>query len=133
MASLCWIIWGALLTGHAILPTYMMAFQELVDKFRDDMVIFSDTGFTKQDWQPQNLRICPRGVWSVWNVRMVDETVLSMLTYICRFKHTAHKSWHYFETYVGFTPVLFNILVTWHGFQPDDAGFVPLSIAEFSL
>ena len=28
---------------------------------------------------------------------------------------------------------LFNILVQWHGFQPDENGFVPLSIAEFSL
>lgn len=106
------------------------AFQHLVDKFCDEMVIFSDTGFTKQDWQPQNLRICPRGVW---NVRMVVETVLSMLTYVCHFKHMAHKSWQYFETHVGFTLALFNILVTWHGFQPDENGFVHLSIAEFSL
>jgi hypothetical protein len=106
------------------------AFQHLVDKFRDDMVIFSDTGFAKQEWQPQNLRICPRGVW---NVRMVVETVLSMLTYVCHFMHMAHKAWPYFETHVGFTLALFNILVTWHGFQPDEAGFVPLSIAEFSL
>jgi hypothetical protein len=106
------------------------AFQHLVDKFRDDMVIFSDTGFAKQEWQPQNLRICPRGVW---NVRMVVETVLSMLTYVCHFKHMAHKAWPYFETHVGFTLALFNILVTWHGFQPDEAGIVPLSIAEFSL
>ena len=28
---------------------------------------------------------------------------------------------------------LFNILVQWHGFQPDENGFVHLSIAEFSL
>jgi hypothetical protein len=28
---------------------------------------------------------------------------------------------------------LFNILVQWHGFEHDDSGFVPLSIAEFSL
>ena len=27
----------------------------------------------------------------------------------------------------------FNVLVQWHGFQPTAAGFVPLSIAEFSL
>jgi hypothetical protein len=27
----------------------------------------------------------------------------------------------------------FNVLVQWHGFQPNMYGFVPLSIAEFSL
>ena len=46
------------------------------------MIIFADTGFAKTDWQPTNLRLCQRG----GNVRMVVETVLSMLTYICRFK-----------------------------------------------
>ena len=106
------------------------AFQQLVDKFRHDMVIFSDVHFAKQDWHPHNLRLCQRGEW---NVRMVVETVLSMLTYICHFKHMAHKAWQYFETHVGFTLALFNILITWQDFQPDDSGFVPLSIAEFSL
>ena len=106
------------------------AFQHLVDKFRHHMVIFSDTGFRKKDWHPTNLRICKPGEW---NVRMLIETVLSMLTYVCQFKHLAHKVWHYFETRVGFTLALFNILIEWHGFQPDETGFVPLSIAEFSL
>jgi hypothetical protein len=27
----------------------------------------------------------------------------------------------------------FNVLVQWHGFRPTASGFVPLSIAEFSL
>jgi hypothetical protein len=31
------------------------------------------------------------------------------------------------------TMALFSILVQWHGLQPDDEGFVHLSIAEFSL
>jgi len=106
------------------------AFQPLVDKFKDEMLLFADTGFAKQDWHPTNLRICQRGEW---NVRMVVETVLSMLTYVCQFKHMAHKAWTYFETHVGFTLALFNILAQWHGFQPDENGFVPLSIAEFSL
>lgn len=106
------------------------AFQRLVDKFRHDLVIFADTGFAKVDWHPTNLRLCQRGEW---NVRMLVETVLSMLTYICRFKHMTHKAWRYFETRVGFTLALFNILVQWYGFLPDETGFVPLSIAEFSL
>ena len=106
------------------------AFQHLVDKFRHDMVIFADKGFAKVDWHPANLRLCKRGEW---NVRMVIETVLSMLTYICQFKHMTHRAWAYFETHVGFTLALFNILIQWHGLSPDDSGFVPLSIAEFSL
>ena len=106
------------------------AFQGLVDDLADEMVIFSDMGFEKQDWHPTNLRLCKRGEW---NVRMVVETVLSMLTYICDFKHSRHKVWDYFKTKVGFTMALFNILVQWHGFQSDENGFVPLSIAEFSL
>jgi hypothetical protein len=28
---------------------------------------------------------------------------------------------------------LFNLLAQWHGLQPDENGFVHLSIAEFSL
>ena len=106
------------------------AFQHLVDKYRNDMVLFSDNGFRKNDWHPTNLRLCKPGEW---NVRMVVETVLSMLTYVCHFKHMAHKAWRYFETRVGFTLAIFNILIQWHGFQPDEMGFVPLSIAEFSL
>jgi hypothetical protein len=111
------------------------AFQHLVGPsvgwdVNAQMVVFSDTGFEKKDWNPTNLRICERGEW---NVRMFVETVLSMLTYICDFKHSHHKVWAFFETKLGFTMALFNILVQWHGFQPDENGFVHLSIAEFSL
>lgn len=106
------------------------AFQHLVNDVADEMVVFADMSFEKKDWHPTNLRLCKRGEW---NVRMVVETVLSMLTYICHFKHSHHKVWAYFETKLGFTMAMFNILVQWHGFQPDETGFVPLSIAEFSL
>ena len=107
-----------------------VAFQHLVDNVKEQMVVFSDTGFEKKGWHPSNLCICQRGEW---NVRMVVETVLSMLTYVCNFKHSRHKAWDYFKTKLGFTMALFNILVQWHGFQSDDNGFVKLSIAEFSL
>jgi hypothetical protein len=106
------------------------AFQQLVDDVADEMVVFADMGFAKKGWQPTNLRLCKRGEW---NVRMVVETILSMLTYVCNFKHSHHKDWAYFETKLAFTMAMFNILVQWHGFQPDETGFVPLSIAEFSL
>jgi len=106
------------------------AFQQLVDDVADDMIVFADMSFDKKEWQPTNLHLCKRGEW---NVRMLVETVLSMLTYICDFKRSHHKVWDYFETKVGFTMALFNILVQWYGLEPDENGFVPLSIAEFSL
>lgn len=106
------------------------SFQALVDQFKEQMIIFADMAFEKVDWHPDNLRLCQRGEW---NVRMLVETVLSMLTYICDFKRSRHKVWTYFEAKLGFTMALFNILVQWHGFQPDENGFFALSIAEFSL
>jgi hypothetical protein len=105
-------------------------FQTIVEQFAETMVIFADRGWDKIDWHPTNLRLCKRGEW---NVRMLVETVLSMLTRICHFKHMCHKSWPYFESHLAFTMALFNLLVQWYGFLPDDSGFIPLSIAEFSL
>ena len=106
------------------------AFQDLVDSVADVMLVFSDTGFDKKDWHPTNLKLCKRGEW---NTRMLVETVLSMLTTVCHFKKVAHRVWSYFESRLGYTMALFNILVQWHGLQPDDEGFVHLSIAEFGL
>lgn len=106
------------------------AFQDLVDGVKDQMIVFADMAFQKKDWRPDNLRLCQRGEW---NVRMLVETVLSMLTYICDFKRSRHKVWDYFKTKLGFTMALFNILVQWQGRQPDENGFVSLSIARFSL
>lgn len=106
------------------------AFQGLVDSVADNMLVFSDRGFDKQDWQPTNLKLCKRGEW---NTRMLVEIMLSMLTTVCHLKKVAHRVWSYFESHLGYTMALFNILVQWHGLQPDDDGFVHLSIAEFSL
>jgi hypothetical protein len=44
-----------------------------------------------------------------------------------------HRVWTYFQARLAFTMALFNVLVQWHGLQPNTSGVVPLSIAEFSL
>jgi len=59
---------------------------------------------------------------------MLVETVLSMLTLVCHLKKVMHRGWAYFQARLAF-----NVLVQWHGFQPNASGFVPLSIAEFGL
>src|SRR5882672_630194 len=74
--------------------------------------------------------ICERGEWED---RMLVETVLSMLTLVCHFKKVMHRGWAYFQARLAFTMAAFNVLVQWHGFQPHASGFVPLSMAEFSL
>lgn len=105
-------------------------FQNLIDSVQDEMVVFADVHFIKNDWHPTNLRPCKRGVW---NSRMLVETFLSMLTVVSHFKHLTHRVWAYFEMRLAFTMAMFNILVQWHGLTPDADGFVRLSIAEFSL
>ena len=94
------------------------------------MVVFADKGFTKVNWHPINLRICPRGQW---NGRMLIETILSMLTQVCHLKKVAHRSWMYFKTRLAFTMALFNILAQWDGLPVNEEGFVPLSIAQLTL
>jgi len=49
------------------------------------------------------------------------------------FKKAMHRGWAYFQARLAFTMAAFNVLVQWHGLQPNASGFVPLSIAEFSL
>ena len=106
------------------------AFQHIVDGAADEMVVFADDGFNKVDWFPSNIRLCKPGEW---NDQMIVETVLSMVTVVCGFKKVMHRAWDYFKTRVGLTMALFNILVQWDGLHAQDDGFVPLSIAEFSL
>ena len=78
--------------------------------------------FPAAEGDPTNLKLCPRGEWED---RMLVETVLSMLTLVCHFKQVMHRVWAYFQARLAFTMAAFNVLVQWHGFQPNASGFVP--------
>ncbi len=106
------------------------AFQGIIQDFADEMVIFTDTGFHAQGGDPANMKPCQRGRW---NVRMVVETVLSMLTTICQFKKLSHRTWAALRARLVFTMAVFKVLVQWDGLQPDEDGIIHLSIAQFSL
>jgi hypothetical protein len=106
------------------------AFQEIAERNARKMVLFTDEGFVKQDWHPENLRICQRGEW---NTRMIIETVLSMLTLIAHFKKVMHRVWAYFKSRLAYTMAMFNLLVQWDGIQVDADGCVHFSLAPFSL
>ena len=105
-------------------------FQWLIQQVDGRMIVLSDTGFHAAEGDPANLKLCPRGEWQD---RMLVETVLSMLTLVCHLKKVMHRGWVYFQARLAFTMAAFNVLVQWHGFQPNASGFVPLSIAESSL
>ena len=105
-------------------------FQSLAQSFQDQMVILADSGFHAKAGDPSNLKLCR---WGEWNERMMLETVLSMLTLVCHFKKLTHRVWDYFKARLAFTMAAFNLLVQWDGLQPDERGFVHLSIAQFSL
>ena len=64
---------------------------------------------------------------------MLVETVLSMLTVVCHFKTVMHRGWEYFHARLAFTMAALNVLVQWHSLLPNASGFVPLSMADFSL
>jgi hypothetical protein len=61
------------------------------------------------------------------------QSTLSRLTLVCHLKKVMHRGWAYFQARLAFTMAACNVLVQWHGSQPNASGFVPLSIAEFSL
>jgi len=105
-------------------------FRPMVAAFEGKMVVLVDSGFHGTTGDPPNMKVCkPR----TWDVRMVIETVLSMLTVVSHFKHRMHRAWKHFVARLGYTMAAFNVLAQWHGMRPDERGFVHLSIAEFSL
>lgn len=105
-------------------------FQPLVRGFEQRMIVLADSAFHAKQGDPSNHKICPRGTW---NDRMMVETVLSMLATVCHFKQVMHRVWAYFQARLACTMAAFNLLVQWHGLQPDEQGVIHLSIAEFSL
>jgi len=105
-------------------------FQPLLAQFEEEMIILTDTHFHSAQGDPRNIKICARGTW---NVRMVVETVLSMLTQVCHFKKVGHRVWDYFHARLAFTMATFNLLVQWDGLLPDETGYIHLALARFSL
>jgi hypothetical protein len=112
------------------------AFHPLIARFGPEaspdrqMLVLADSGFHAKEGDPSNMKLCPRGTW---NVRMVVETVHSMLTGVCQIKKLSHRVWVYLKARLAFCLTAFNLLTQWDGLQPDENGFIPLSLAKFTL
>lgn len=105
-------------------------FRPMVAAFDERMIVLTDSGFHGADGDPPNMKVCKP---KTWGVRMVVETVLSMLTMVSHFKKVGHRAWACFHARLAYTMAAFNVLAQWNGLTPDADGFVHLSIAEFSL
>lgn len=130
--KLCFILnqWGLICAWDcATANVYDSHFHPLIAQFVDRMVVLTDTGFHAKTGDPANMKICQRGTW---NVRMLVETVLAMLTTVFQSKKMYHRVWDYFQAHLAWIMAAFNILVQW-GLVIDDNDIVRLSIAEFSL
>jgi hypothetical protein len=106
------------------------AFHPLLAEFRDEMVILTDSGFHAKSGDPSNVKVCQRGTW---HGRMVVETVLSLLTTVCKLKKLSQRTWAGLHARLAFTMALFNVLVQGDGFPIDTDRNIRLSIANFSL
>jgi len=104
--------------------------QWLMRPLEERMMVLSDMAFHAAEGDPTTLKRCQGGEWQD---RMRVETVRSMLTVVCYCTRVMHRVWEYCAVRLAFTMAAFHVLVQWHGFQPYASGFVPLSIAEFSL
>ena len=123
--------WG-LVVGWVWAPANLhdVHFQPLVQAVEDRMLVLADSSFHAGAGDPPNLKVCHRGEW---NDRMIVETVLSMLTTLSHLKKVSHRVAAYVQARLAFTMAVFNLLAQWYGLPADEDGFVPLSIAEFSL
>jgi hypothetical protein len=131
--KLCVVLnkWGAVPAWQAATANVSDSeFHPLLKEFAGRMIIFADTGFHSKSGDPENVKICERGTW---NVRMVVESVFSLLTRVCHSKRMTHRVWEYFEMRLGFLIAVFNVLLQWRGIQVDENGVFHLSLAEFSL
>ncbi len=120
------VVGGACATAHVADNTL----QWLIRPCEERLIVLSDTGFHAAEGDPSHLKVCQRGEWED---RLLVATGLSMLTVVCHFKKVMHRVWASFHARLAFAMAAFNVLVQWHGLQPHASGFVPLSMAEFSL
>lgn len=105
-------------------------FQPLIRKYGEQSLILADHGFHAKAGDPSNLKICKKGSW---NDRMLIETVLSMLTTVCRLKKVAHRSWQGLTARLAFVTAAYNLLVQWQGLKPDQNQLIRLSMTHVSL
>lgn len=112
--------------------THDQHFRHLAHRFDGTTITLSDFGFKKLHEDPRNLKFC---FHKTWGERMLVETMLSMVTRVCRLKHMFHRCAAYLLMHLAYVSALFNLLLALNRhLEPD----VPLhnrllKIAHFGL
>ncbi len=104
--------------GTANLPDN--AFRDVATDYRDETVIFTDNGFRKKGFDPENLRYCDHGEW---NDRYLIERMLSWMTEVFHAKKIYHRTVDGIHMRIGAIAAAFNILLTMNDYKPSMTWF----------
>ena len=83
-------------------------FRPVAHQFDEETIVLSDFGFKKAGEAARNLKFCEH---KTWGERMIIETMLSLVTRVCRLKHLPQRAEIYLETHLAFVSALFNLLL----------------------
>ena len=131
--KLCVLVnqWGRIVAwDDATANVHDSAFHPLIARFDGQTIVLTDGNFHRKAGDPANLKVCTRGTWPQ---RILVETVLSLLTRVCRLKQAGHRLWAAFQAHLAYAVAVFNVLVEWEGLREDKHGRTHLAIAQFSL
>jgi hypothetical protein len=107
-------------------------FRHVAHQFDEQTIALSDFGFKKAGEAARNLKFCEHKTWSE---RMIVETMLSLVTRVCRLKHLPQRVAVYLQTHLAFVSALFNLLLTLNRLLEPDAPAHDrlLRIAQYAL
>ena len=107
-------------------------FRPLAHQFDEQAIVLSDFGFKKAGEDARNLKFCAHKTWSE---RMIVETMLSLVTRVCRLKHLAQRTAVSVETHLTFVSALFNLLLALNRQREPNAAPEDrlLTIAQYAL
>jgi len=107
-------------------------FRSVAHQFDEETIVLSDFGFKKAGEPARNLKFCEHKTWSE---RMIVETMLSLVTRVCRLKHLPQRVGVYLETHLGLVSALFNLLLALNRLLEPEAALDDrlLHIAQYSL
>ena len=107
-------------------------FRYVAHQFDEQTITLSDFGLKKAGEPARNLKFCAP---KTWGERMIVETMLSLVTRVCRLKSLFHRVECHLNAHLAYVSALFNLLLTLNRhLQPDaPADDRLLTLAHYAL